>query len=108
MSKHATISPEEAADRLAIRELVEASGFDPRFYFVKDSASDTPYYGYYAPDVSAAKANIYVESAGPSREVREISEVSHVVRGLLVYRIPRLCFPGELADSVRTLSKGYE
>src|SRR5205085_2302528 len=88
----------------SVREAVEAAGFEPSYYFVRDSASDIPYYGYYAPEASAAKANIYVEAGSPAREIREISEVSHVVRGLRGYRIHRLCFPEEVADSVRTLT----
>jgi HD superfamily phosphohydrolase len=94
---------EEFAGR--VREAVEAAGFDSRFYFVADSASDIPYYGYYAPDASVAKANIYVESHPHTREVREISEISHVVRGLRGYRIRRLCFPGEIAGTVAELAQ---
>jgi HD superfamily phosphohydrolase len=89
------------------RAVVEAAGFDPTFYFVADSASDIPYYGYYAPDASVAKANIYVESHPPLREVREISEISHVVRGLRGYRIRRLCFPEEVADEMRSVARAF-
>lgn len=96
---------EEFAAR--VRETVEAAGYDPRFYFIADSASDIPYYGYYAPDASVAKANIYVESRPPLSEVREISEISHVVRGLRGYRIHRLCFPEEVAGAVRALATSF-
>jgi HD superfamily phosphohydrolase len=90
-----------------VRAIVARAGYDPDYYFVRDSASDIPYYGYYAPQGSAAKANIYVESSGPAREIREISEVSHVVRGLRWYRIHRLCFPEEVAEAVRELAAAF-
>lgn len=88
------------------REAVAAAGFDPEYYFVVDSASDIPYYGYYAPDSSDARANIYVETTGPDPEIREISEVSQVVRGMRGYRIHRLCFPAEVLESVLALARG--
>jgi HD superfamily phosphohydrolase len=99
-------APEEAFVA-QVRGLVEAAGFDPEFYFVVDSASDIPYYGYYAPDASAAKANIYVETRGQSREIREISEVSHVVRGLRSYRVHRVYFPEEVRDEVMSLAAEF-
>ena len=107
-----TIDLEFAGDREqefadSVRALVADAGFDPEYYFVRDSASDIPYYGYYAPHGSAAKANIYVESSAPTSDVREISEVSHVVRGLRWYHIHRLCFPEEVADKVRALSSSF-
>jgi len=88
---------------MGVREAVESAGYDPHYYFVADSASDIPYYGYYAPDASVAKANIYVEPRPPLEGVREISEISHVVRGLRGYKIQRLFFPEEVASAVRAL-----
>ena len=88
------------------RKAIAAAGFDTEYYFVVDSASDIPYYGYYTPDASDARANIYVETGGPSPEVREISEISQVVRGMRGYRIQRLCFPAEAMDSVYTIARG--
>lgn len=90
-----------------VRRVVEDAGFDPAYYFVLDSASDIPYYGYYAPETSAAKANIYVETRGPAREIREISEVSHVVRGLRWFRVHRVYFPEEVREAVETLAATY-
>lgn len=84
----------------AARAAVEAAGFDPEYYFVRDSASDIPYYGYYAPDASDAKSNIYVETGGPASDVREISDFSQVVRGMRGYQIHRLCFPAEVTEAV--------
>jgi HD superfamily phosphohydrolase len=90
----------------AVREAVADAGFEPDYYFVVDSASDIPYYGFYAPDASDAKANIYVETEGPLSELREISEISQVVHGMRGYRIHRLCFPPEVSDAVAALSHG--
>ena len=89
----------------SVREAVSDAGFDPEYYFVVDSASDIPYYGYYAPDASDTKANIYIETEFPQPEIREISEVSHVVRGMRGYRIHRLCYPAEVYETVRTLAR---
>ena len=85
--------------------IVAAAGFDPEYYFVVDSASDVPYYGYYAPDEADARSNIYVEVGSPGGEVREISSVSHVVKGMESYRIHRFCFPAEVADTVTAASE---
>lgn len=87
------------------REVVGDAGFDTEYYFVVDSASDIPYYGFYAPDASDPKANIYIETDGPEPEIREISEISQVVRGMRGYRIHRLCFPEEVSESVRTVAR---
>ena len=64
-----TIDVDFAGDReqelvVAAREAVAAAGFDPTYYFVHDSASDIPYYGYYAPDADDPRMNIYVETGG--------------------------------------------
>ncbi|HZS43858.1 MAG TPA: HD domain-containing protein [Blastocatellia bacterium] len=96
-------------DRAAFTEdvtrIVENSGFDPRYYLVEDSASDVPYYGYYyTPEAAEPKARIYIESAGFAPTVQEITEVSHVVRGMRSYKIRRLCFPAEISDQVYALA----
>ena len=96
--------PEEADLAERVCGIVASAGFDPEYYFVVDSASDVPYYGYYAPDEADARSNIYVEVGGPGGEVREISEVSHVVKGMESYRIHRFCFPAEVADAVAAAS----
>ena len=88
------------------REAIAGAGFETEYYFVVDSASDIPYYGYYTPDASDARANIYVETGGPSPEIREISEVSQVVRGMRGYRIQRLCFPAEATEVVYAVARG--
>jgi HD superfamily phosphohydrolase len=88
------------------RAVVSGAGFDPEYYFILDSASDIPYYGYYTPDASDARANIYVETGGPEPEIREISEVSQVVRGMRGYQIHRLCYPSEVNESVLAVARG--
>lgn len=88
------------------RAAIASAGFDTEYYFIVDSASDIPYYGYYTPDASDARANIYVETAGPTPEIREISEVSQVVRGMRGYRIQRLCFPAEATEIVYAVARG--
>jgi HD superfamily phosphohydrolase len=86
-------------------KIVEKAGFDPRYYLVEDSASDVPYYGYYyTPEAAEPKARIYIESAGVCPTVQEITEVSHVVRGMRSYKIRRLCFPIEVSDQVYSLA----
>lgn len=98
----AQVDEADLAERVC--RIVADAGFDPEYYFVVDSASDVPYYGYYAPDEADARSNIYIETDGPGGEVREISEVSHVVKGMESYRIHRFCFPAEVADAVSAAS----
>jgi HD superfamily phosphohydrolase len=83
-------------------ELSRSLGFDPSYYLVKDRASDEPYYGYYSPSESAPDNLIYVEDeAEPA--IREISEISRVVKSLRRYRIDRLCFPAEVSQPMLDL-----
>ena len=99
---------ERAAFTHDVSRVVQLSGFDPRYYLVEDSASDVPYYGYYyAPEASEPKARIYIESSGFSPTVQEITEVSHVVRGMRSYRLRRLCFPAEVNDQVYALASEH-
>jgi HD superfamily phosphohydrolase len=86
------------------RQTVARAGFDPDYYFIEDRASDVPYYGYYETDKSEPKSHIYVESGYASPEIREISEVSNVVRGLQhAYELHRVCFPAEIKNEVYEL-----
>jgi HD superfamily phosphohydrolase len=84
----------------AARSIVESAGFDPKYYLVRDRAADIPYYGYYLPGQSDPKGLIYVETNGPEPSIREISEVSEVVRGMRAYSIDRVCFPIEVSDEM--------
>jgi len=98
--------PEEqqAQFLLSARKIVEQSGFDPEYYFVEDRASDLPYYNYYAAQKAEPKTHIYVESGYASPQIREISEVSNVVRGLQQsYELHRICFPAEVKTEVYEL-----
>ncbi|HKP47274.1 MAG TPA: hypothetical protein VJT50_11785, partial [Pyrinomonadaceae bacterium] len=67
-------------------------------------ASDVPYYNYYAPQADEPKTLIYVEDGYARPRIREISEVSQVVRGLQRgYELHRVCFPAETKDRVYKL-----
>lgn len=96
---------EEAIRRIWPRaeEIVSNAGFDPRLYLVLDRASDAPYYGLYSPAGVDPKNLIFVETAGPHPDIREISEVSQVVRGMKGFKIDRLCVPHEVADQITSL-----
>jgi len=88
----------------AARAVVERGGFDPEYYFVEDRASDLPYYSYYGAQKAEPKTHIYVESGYASPQIREISEVSNVVRGLQQpYELHRICFPPEVKTEVYEL-----
>lgn len=95
----------EQADFLsAARECVARAGFEPEYYFIEDRASDVPYYNYYTADGAEPKTRIYVEDGYARPEIREISEVSDVVRGLQEgYELHRVCFPAEVKSEVYTL-----
>jgi HD superfamily phosphohydrolase len=83
------------------RQIVAAAGYDPDYYVIQDRAEDIPYYGFYAPKGASPASLIYVES--PAGTIKEISEVSEVVRGLRGYQINRICFPVELSQEMINL-----
>jgi HD superfamily phosphohydrolase len=86
------------------RQTVARAGFDPDYYFIEDRASDVPYYGYYETEKAEPKTHIYVESGYASPQIREISEVSNVVRGLQhPYELHRVCFPADVKNEVYEL-----
>ncbi|GBC77415.1 hypothetical protein HRbin08_00893 [bacterium HR08] len=85
------------------RRIVEAAGFDPRYYLIEDRASDIPYLGPYSPETSGPESRIYVEGDGGSRALREITEVSPAIRRLRRFHIDRLCFPEAVHDAIRAL-----
>ena len=88
----------------AARECVSRKGFDPEYYFIEDRASDVPYYNYYTAEGAEPKTRIYVEDGYARPQIREISEVSDVVRGLQRgYELHRVCFPSEVKDEVYAL-----
>lgn len=84
-------------------QIVSSAGLAPEYYLTMDRATDTPYYGYYRPERVDPRGLIYVETAGPEPSMREISEISDVVRGLRGYRIDRVCFPAELISEMSRL-----
>jgi len=87
----------------AARASVANAGYDPDYYFIEDRASDVPYYNYYSPQTDEPKSRIYVEDGYARPRIREISEVSEVVRGLRGYELHRVCFPAEVKDEVYRL-----
>ena len=88
----------------AARECVGRAGFDPEYYFIEDRASDVPYYNYYTAEGAEPKTRIYVEDGYARPRIREISEVSDVVRGLQRgYELHRVCFPSEVKQVVYDL-----
>lgn len=88
----------------AARAVVERAGFAPEYYFIEDRASDVPYYGYYTLEGIEPRTRIYVEDGYAHPRIREISEVSEVVRGLgRGYELHRICFPAEVKDEVYRL-----
>jgi HD superfamily phosphohydrolase len=97
--------PDERADFLDVaRMVVEQAGFLPEYYFVEDRASDVPYYSYYTADGVEPRTRIYVEDGYARPVIREISEVSEVVRALRHrYELHRICFPAEVKDEVYRL-----
>jgi HD superfamily phosphohydrolase len=85
----------------AARDSVAGAGFDPDYYFIEDRASDVPYYNYYTVEGAEPKSRIYVEDGFARPRIREISEVSDVVRGLQRgYELHRVCFPAEVKEQV--------
>lgn len=95
----------EQADFLtAARACVSQAGFDPDYYFIEDRASDVPYYNYYTAAGAEPKSHIFVEDGYARPEIKEISEVSEVVRGLQKgYELHRVCFPAEVKEQVYAL-----
>ena len=88
----------------AARCVVERAGFLPEYYFIEDRASDVPYYGYYTAEGLEPRTRIYVEDGYAHPRIREISEVSEVVRALRRgYELHRVCFPAEVKDEVYRL-----
>jgi len=96
---------DERFDFLATaRECVRDAGFDPEYYFIEDKASDVPYYNYYTSEGVEPKTRIFVEEGYARPRIREISEVSDVVRGLQRgYELHRICFPAEVKEKVYSL-----
>src|SRR5689334_11066387 len=89
---------------MSARQTVAGAGFDPDYYFIEDRASDVPYYSYYETEKAEPKTHIYVESGYASPQIREISEVSNVVRGLQhAYELHRVCFPADVKNEVYEL-----
>jgi HD superfamily phosphohydrolase len=95
---------QQAEFLMTARQTVARAGFDPDYYFIEDRASDVPYYGYYETEKAEPKTHIYVESGYAAPQIREISEVSNVVKGLQhAYELHRVCFPADVKNEVYEL-----
>jgi uncharacterized protein len=92
----------------AARQLSAQSGFHPDYYLITDRAADIPYYGFYSPDGVAPEKLIYIETGGSQSVIKEISQVSEVVRGMHSYKIDRVCFPIELSSEIAQLIRQCE
>lgn len=88
---------ERAAFIANVRQRIAAQGFDPAYYVIEDRAADIPYYGYYRPE---GKARLLIQSGNGSGDLRDIADVSGVVRGMRGYELHRLCFPVEAIEAV--------
>ncbi|HEV2826988.1 MAG TPA: HD domain-containing protein [Pyrinomonadaceae bacterium] len=95
---------ERADFLLAAEQCVVRAGYDPEYYFIEDRASDVPYYNYYTAEGAEPKSRIYVEDGYARPRIREITEISEVVRGLQRgYELHRICFPAEIKTEVYNL-----
>ena len=83
------------------RDIVANAGYNADYYLIQDRAADIPYYSFYSPKNTSPGNLIYVESAAGA--IKEISEISEVVRGLKGYQINRVCFPVELSQEITRL-----
>ena len=90
------------------REIVAQAGFNPEYYLITDRAADIPYYGFYSPEGVAPEKLIYIETGGAQPAIKEISQVSEVVRGMRSYKIDRVCFPIELSNEISLLISDCE
>jgi len=89
------------------RQVVVSAAFDPDYYLVMDRAGDVPYYGYYSPEGVRPEHLIFVQD-GLRKTIREISEISPVVKSMRGYQIDRICFPVEAYESMLKLARSYE
>jgi HD superfamily phosphohydrolase len=88
---------------ITAREIVAQAGLNPDYYLITDRAADIPYYGIYSPEGVAPEKLIYIETGGAQSVIKEISQVSEVVRGMRSYKIDRVCFPIELSSEISHL-----
>src|SRR5262249_2207447 len=83
------------------KEAVMKDGFYPLYYFVEAHAGDVPYYNVYAAAQGEPKTHIFVEDGYAHPQIKEITEISDVVRGLQHgYQLHRVCFPAEVKREV--------
>jgi len=86
VAKHAGISPEEAADRLAIRELIEA------YAHCADRRDAKGQMALFTPDTHFV---IYMNARDPkpSREIHSREELAEIFADRLGHLLPGILFP---------------
>jgi hypothetical protein len=90
------------AFRLRVTERLREGGFDPRYTFVEDFASDTPYQPY-RPEEGKPSGQIWVED-GAGRIV-EVSQLSDALLQLSrTYTVNRYFVPAEFRDEARRIA----
>jgi HD superfamily phosphohydrolase len=85
-----------------MRRRIEERGMDPRYSWVEDSASDTPYEPYH-PDVEKPSRQIFIE--GSDGKIVEISKLSEALMQLRkTYTVIRYYAPAELRDDMMRIA----
>jgi hypothetical protein len=90
------------AFNVRVTERLRELGLDPRYSFVEDSASDTPYEPY-SPDVEKPLRQIYVES-GAGRIVEISTQSEALVQLQKKYTVIRYYVPGSFRDELARIA----
>lgn len=94
------VSPEQIDSAVSdIRKIAEKNNFDPNFYVGKECSSSKPYEPYIASGDKTGKAVFIKQKNG---EVRELSEISGLVKALSAENIVKTCliFTPEIEDEI--------
>lgn len=87
----------------AVKQALRGAGFDPEYYYRIDRAASATYQYYVAQDPRPAPIQILLSWTDPP-ELREVTEVSQVLRGIATEPLSRsfLFVPREAAEAVRS------
>ncbi len=83
-----------------IREIAQRKGFDPDFYVVPDTASDTPYK---VTDYGTSTSVRILDSSGQVHLLEALSGITGALQEA-AYQKTRCCFPLEIREEVRRLT----